>query len=200
MFVQVIQAKVKDEDGLRAALDSWQEELQPGAPGWLGTTAGVTDDGRFIALARFDSAASAEANSNRPEQGEWFERVAQNFDGEPDFLNCENVIEWLGGGSDDAGFVQVMRGQSDDIARVNDLMTRHDDVVQQGRPDILGGLMVHADDGRYVQAIYFRSEDEARSGEATEPPEEVRAEMEEGWKLMGDITYFDLKDPILRSP
>src|ERR671938_329097 len=99
MFVQVIQAKVKDEDGLRAALDSWQQDLQPGASGWLGTTAGVTDDGRFIALARFESAEAAKANSERPEQGEWFGRVAQNFDGEPYFLDCDAVTELLDGAS-----------------------------------------------------------------------------------------------------
>jgi hypothetical protein len=79
-------------------------------------------------------------------------------------------------------------------------MTRHDDVVREGRPDIIGGLMLHTDDGRFVQAIYFRSEEDARKGEATEPPAEVRAELEEGWKLMGDVTYFDIKDPILVSP
>jgi len=200
MFVQVIQAKVKDADGLRAALDNWQEDLQPGASGWLGTTGGVTEDGRFIALARFESAEAARANSERPEQGEWFARVAANFDGEADFLDSDKVTEWLGGGSDDAGFVQVMRGRSDDVERMEALMSRHDAVIQEGRPDIIGGLMVHTDDGSYVQAVYFRSEDAARDGEATEPPDEVRAEMEEGWKLMGDVTYFDLKDPILRSP
>jgi hypothetical protein len=200
MFIQVIQAKVGDAEGLRAALDSWHEKLQPGASGWLGTTAGITDDGRFIALARFESTEAAQANSERPEQGEWFAEVANNFDGEPEFLDSDKVTEWLGGGSDDAGFVQIMRGRSDDAERMEALMSRHDEVVREGRPDIIGGLMLHADDGRYVHTIYFRSEGEARSGEATEPPEEIRAEMEEGWKLMGDVTYFDLRDPILRSP
>jgi hypothetical protein len=200
MFIQVIQAKVKDEAGLRAALDGWRDRLQAGATGYLGTTAGITEDGTFIALARFDSAVAAKANSDRPEQGEWWSEVEKNLDGAADFFDSDQVTVWLDGGSDDAGFVQIMRGRSDDVERMEGLMRQHDDVVRKGRPDIIGGLMIHADDGRYVQAIYFRSEEEARKGEATEPPEEVRGAMEEGWKLMGDVTFFDLRDPILVSP
>ena len=200
MFIQVIQAKVKDGDGLRAALDSWQDELQPGASGWLGTTAGITEDGRFIALARFESAEAAQTNSERPEQGEWFGRVAQNFDGEPEFMNCDNVQVMLDGGSDDAVFVQVMRGNSEDVARMHSLFASHSDELRSARPEIIGGLLLDAGDGRYVDAIYFRSEESARSGEATEPPDSVRADLEEGMRLQGDATYFDLKDPILRSP
>ena len=200
MFIQVIEAKTDDEAALRRTMDRWQEELKPGAIGYLGTTAGITDDGRFIALARFESEDAAKANSDRPEQGAWFADMAKCFDGEPTFLNCADVRVWLDGGSDDAGFVQIMRGRSDDVARMHDLMTTHDAEIREGRPDIIGGLLLDAGDGRYVDAIYFRSEEAAREGEAKEPPEEIRAEMEEGWKLMGDITYFDLHDPVLESP
>jgi hypothetical protein len=200
MFIQVIQAKVADEAGLRSTLERWREELLPGATGYLGTTAGITDDGTFIALARFESTEAAQANSDRPEQGAWWADVEKNFDGAAGFADFDNVTPWLDGGSDDAGFVQIMRGHSEDAARMHDVMSRHDEVVREGRPDIIGGLMAHDDDGDYVDAIYFRSEEAARTGEATEPPEEVRAEMEEGWKLMGEVTYFDLKDPILLSP
>jgi len=40
MFIQVIQGKVADAEGLRAAMDRWGRDLQPGATGWLGTTGG----------------------------------------------------------------------------------------------------------------------------------------------------------------
>ena len=59
MFVQVIQGQVSDPEQARAALDRWARELAPGAGGWLGSTAGVTEDGRFIALARFESEEAA---------------------------------------------------------------------------------------------------------------------------------------------
>jgi hypothetical protein len=55
VFVQVIRGQVDDAAAVRAAMDRWAAELAPGAIGWLGSTAGVTEDGRFIALARFEA-------------------------------------------------------------------------------------------------------------------------------------------------
>ena len=57
MFVQVIQGNVSDAARVRALLDRWVAEVAPGAVGWLGSTSGVTDDGRLVALLevlRFD--------------------------------------------------------------------------------------------------------------------------------------------------
>ena len=66
MFVQVIQGKVSDAAAVRARMDTWMKELAAGADGWLGSTAGVTDDGDFVALARFESEEAARRNSDRP--------------------------------------------------------------------------------------------------------------------------------------
>jgi hypothetical protein len=200
MFIQVIQAKVADAAGLRSSLDTWRDRLMPGAVGYLGTTAGITDDGTFIALARFESADAAKANSERPEQGEWFAEIEKSLDGPAEFLDCDNVEVWLDGGSDDAGFVQIMRGRSDDVTRMHQLFNTHIDELREARPEIIGGLMLDAGDGRYVDAIYFKSEAAAREGEQKEPPEDVRADLDEGMRLMGEVTYFDLRDPILVSP
>ena len=59
MFVQVIQGRTGKPEEIHAALERWRTELAPGAAGWLGSTGGVTDDGRLIALARFESADAA---------------------------------------------------------------------------------------------------------------------------------------------
>lgn len=200
MFIQVIQAKVNDEAGLRASLDRWTKELQPGAAGYLGTTAGVTDDGTFIALARFESAQAARANSDRPEQGEWWAEAEKNLDGPVDFLDADDVQTVLDGGSDEAGFVQVMRGRSEDVARMHELFSGHADEIRQARPDIIGALLLDGGDGRWVNAIYFTSEQAAREGEQKEPPEHVRADMEANAQLAGEVTYLDLRNPILISP
>src|SRR5207302_285085 len=124
MFIQVIQGKVADEAGLQRQMDRWNEQLMPGAieRGYLGSTSGATDDGTFIALARFDSADAARANSERPEQGEWWAETAKCFDGEVMFMDCDGVQTWLAGGSDDAGFVQIMEGRSSDVAQMHELM------------------------------------------------------------------------------
>src|SRR5207237_10431022 len=99
---------VGDLEGLQAQLAAWTSDLQPGADGWLGTTAGVTADGTFIAVVRFESLEAAKANSDRPEQGAWWEKTAATFDGDVRFTDCPDVDIFGAGGSDDAGFVQIM--------------------------------------------------------------------------------------------
>src|SRR3954467_11288136 len=114
MFAQVIQGRTSAPDGGRAAMDRWVQELQPGSVGWLGSTVGVTDDGRFIAVARFESAEAAERNSRRPEQGRGGEGASRLFDGEVTFRDSEDVTIDLPGDPDGAGFVQVMQGRVTD--------------------------------------------------------------------------------------
>jgi hypothetical protein len=200
MFIQVIQGKAKDVEGLRRLLDRWRAELMPGAVGYLGTTSGLADDGTFVALARFESPDAARANSERAEQGAWWAEMEKCFDGPVTFLDCADVQPWLDGGSDDAHFVQILEGRSDDVPRMHELMNRHSAEVHEGRPEIIGGLMMDAGDGRFVDAIYFTSEDEARQGERKDMPEGMRADMEEGMRLMGEVTYLDLHEPVLVSP
>ena len=85
MFVQVIQGRVGDVGAAKAQLETWKSDLAPGATGWLGSTGGVTADGRMVALVRFDSEDAARRNSERPEQGAWWDGMAACFDGEPTF-------------------------------------------------------------------------------------------------------------------
>ena len=140
MFVQVIQGKVKDPEQAHAALDRWSAELAAGATGWLGSTAGVTEDGTFLATARFESEDAARANSERPEQDRWWSETSQLFSGEPTFLESTEVDVDLQGDPDRAGFVQVIQGRTSDPARARELMSEGPDDWSSFRPDILGSL------------------------------------------------------------
>jgi hypothetical protein len=44
----------------------------------------LTDDGRFIALARFESEEAARRNTDRPEQDRWWTEIAKLFTGAAD--------------------------------------------------------------------------------------------------------------------
>ncbi len=112
MFVQVIRGHVSDAAQVRAQLDKWQSEVAPGAEGWLGSTSGVTDDGEVVALVRFKSAEAASQNSDRPEQGTWWQEMARLFTDEPVFHNSTSVEVDTPGDPSQAGFVQVMQGRS----------------------------------------------------------------------------------------
>jgi cob(I)alamin adenosyltransferase len=68
MFIQIIQGKCSREDEMRAAIDRWQAELEPGTEGWLGGTYGFTDE------------ATARANESREMPAEMRERMEQMQD------------------------------------------------------------------------------------------------------------------------
>lgn len=202
MFAQVIQGRTSDPEGLRAATERWMADLQSGAVGWLGSTAGVTDDGRAIAVVRFESVEAAGRNVQRPEQTAWWEETRRLFDGDVDFQDSEDVSAEMVGDLDRAGFVQVMSGQVTDPVRAREVMAHFSqDAMAQLRPDILGSLMIGHDEGRWTRVLYFTTEAAAREGESKEPPPEFRAIMDELTRLsVGEPTFLDLRTPILTSP
>ncbi len=199
MFVQMITADVADAEGLSRQQDTWEKELRPGAEGFLGSTSGVTEDGRLIVVARFESKEAAQRNGDRPEQGAWWaetEKTLQNVN----FQNSEKVVAMGGGGSNDAGFVQVMRGRVLDAAKLDELLTRMGEfeaAMASHRPDVIGDLTVIHADGSYSDVIYFTSEAEARANEAKEPPPEMQAMFEEWMSAATVDEYLDLKSPRL---
>ena len=199
MFIQVFQGKVADEAGLQRCMDRWMRELQPGAEGFLGTTAGTPEDGTYVALARFESEAAARRNSDRPEQAAWWAETQKCFEGEVSFIDCANVTPWLGGGSDQAGFVQIMEGHSHDAARMLTLLTGASDRIHEVRPEIMGGMFGTYGDGGYVEAIYFTSEAEARDQEKMAMPDDLRSLFAEEQQLAGEVTYYNLHHPMLVS-
>ena len=83
MVVQIMEGRCNDAEAMKRQGEKWDAELRPGAKGYLGVTAGVTDDGRSISIVRFESEEAARANSDRPEQGEWWAETEKLFDGTP---------------------------------------------------------------------------------------------------------------------
>ena len=195
MFIQVIQGRCGDADRLKKQLDLWEQTVAPGADGWLGSTSGVTDDGTSVGVVRFDSRESADRNSARPEQDAWWRETSSCFDGDVTFTDYDDALEWLGGGSDDAGFVQVMRGKVADAEGFRAFSRQPMDGLSDMRPEILGGTVAIADDGDFTQTIYFTSEAEAREGEKKPMPAEVEAELQSAMGDMSDISYYDLRNP-----
>lgn len=202
MFVQVIQGQVSDRAELRDAFDQWARNLAPSAPGWLGATAGITAGGEFIALVRFEDAEHAQRNSQRPEQHQWWMETSKLFAGGATFHDCTDVDVFLQGGSDRAGFVQVLQGRANDPARLRSLTHRHEDTLHAFRPDIIGGTVaIHGNGtGQFTEAVYFTSEAEAREGERKTPPSELRELFDEEQGLYSDLRYLDLTEPWLYSP
>jgi quinol monooxygenase YgiN len=195
MFVQVIKGRTNDAEGLQRQADRWMAEVRPDAVGYLGGTFGIADDGTFIVIARFEDESAATANSQRAEQQAWWETTAAYIDGEPTFRESSDVTTMFEGGSDDAGFVQVMEGTVTDRAKAEAWETP--DMLAQlraARPDLIGGLRVWLADGAFVEAAYFTSEEEARKGESSA---DFTGPQQEYTELFGEMTFTDLRHPQL---
>jgi CIC family chloride channel protein len=195
MFVQMISGKALDRDAVHHLAERWEQVLHPGAIGFLGSTIGTTDDGRFFVMARFESADAASRNSQRPEQDAWWSEIEQVVDGAV-FHNCSRVTTLFGGGKDDAGFVQVMQGRIKDRAKADDFFSRTADVeamLRQVRPDVVGEVIALDDDGdSYTDVVYFSSLAEARANEAKEMPPEALDMMQEMESTIEVTDFLDL--------
>jgi hypothetical protein len=199
MFIQVIQGRVRDEERLRAGMDRWLEELAPNAEGWLGGTYGITDDGMFVATVRFSSMEAAQRNSQRSEQDAWWREMSECFEGEVTFHDCTDVMMFLGGGSDDAGFVQVIQGKVRDRDRMHSLIEQTDSILASERPEIIGGTIAIDDDGIMTETVAFTNEPEAREGERRELSAMARQLIQEEMSLLEDVHYLDLHSPWFAS-
>lgn len=200
MFVQVIRGHVGDREELTKQLDLWTQNLMPQAEGFLGSTGGITDDGVFITLARFESEEAARRNSDRPEQGEWWSETEKHFDGPVTFHDCREVDFFLDGGSDDAGFVQILEGRATDRDRLREIWTTGAPRLSDHRPDIIGGIVGwHTDSDGFTEAVYFTSEAAAREGESTPRPPDIQTWFENWQQFVSDLGFYDLRQPILVS-
>lgn len=196
MFVQVIQARTADADGLRHQMERWEADLRPGAPGFLGSTSGVTDDGRMIAIIRFASAGDAHRNAERPEQSAWWSDTEQCLE-DVTFADTEDVQTVLGGGSNDAGFVQVIQGRATDEPALRALVHEIERLAPEHRPDILGAGMAWHGDGRFTEIVWFTSEADARAAEARGVDEDLREKFAAWETGTEDLVFWDLHDPWL---
>lgn len=195
MFVQVIEGPVRETDAFHDQLDRWKRDLGDAAPGWLGTTAGVTREGTGLIAARFRSRGMAQTNADRPEQQRWWSETAAYFADLPSFTDYDDVTYFRAGGTDDATFVQVVRGTVNDPATARALFM--EGIPDLERPEVLGGAAGILPDGSYTMIVFFTSEAEARVGEAAQE-DSLTAQLQ----ALHDTPprYLDLTDPWRWTP
>ena len=195
MFIQIIQGKCSRQQECRDMGERWLRELAPGADGWLGGTYGFTDDDQFMAIVRFESRDAADRNGARPEQGAWWAEMEKLFDGPVEFHDADDVTLMMDGGSDEAGFVQIIRGKVEDPATLKAMITDTEQLHKM-RPDILGGTLAIEEDGTFTETVAFSDEESARTGEQVPMPDDVRRAME---SAIRDVSYVDLHHPWFAS-
>ena len=195
MFGQVIQGHTSDPTGVRQAMGRWVRS--PGAAGWVGITAGVTDDGEFIAVLQFDSEDAARANSDGREQDRRWADICAALDGEVTVRNGMRTEVFLAGDLGQAGFVQVVQGRVSDVDRARERMHALQEALKVHLPGLLGSVTVELGAGRFTRALYFSTEDEARAGERQMPPEMRARDQEARHLVVGPLEFLDLREPWL---
>jgi hypothetical protein len=201
MFIQIIQGRATNPPGIRRDLGRWQRQLAADADGWLGSTAGITDDGWSITVVRFASQAQACRNRARPEQRAWWRDAAQHL-ARVVVHDAAKVHTFGPGGADRAGFVQVTQGHRDELEGMAAPGRDQEEVLAREAPHILGMTVAeHADrPGDFTQLVYFTCEQDARRFDPGPPVEAEEPAQEERRRLITDLRCFDLRDPQLLSP
>lgn len=203
MFVQVIQGQVSDPQAVRATADRWQD-LNLGAHGWLGSTYGVTDDGAFVAVLRFESAEAAERNMARPAHQAWWQEMETHFNGSVRLRDCPDVMVLGRGGSDEAKFVQVIQGcmviTRERVHALAQQAEQFTTLVSDYRPELIGATRAIDDEGYLTETVAFTSEAEARDGERREPPPELKQLLEGEMSMLKDMRFLELRQPWFASP
>jgi hypothetical protein len=192
VFLQVFRARVAEPGPVHESHDRWAGALQ-GDPGWLGTTAGVTDDGEAFTLARFASADAARS----PARDAWWSEMSALSTEPVNCQDCGEVITQLHGDSPDAGFVQVLQGRVADLERLEHALEIASPWEADARTDIIGGLLALHGDGHFTQAVYFTSEAAAREGEARATPPPETGEID---ALVSELAFYDLRNPWAYAP
>ena len=189
----MVEGACTHEDDMQMLVDDWCTRMAD-EPGWLGGTYGFTDSGRFLGIVRYESRAAWTECCSAADAGMWWAAAEEVFDAMPEIHESEDVTMMFDGGSDDAGFVQVMRGQVGNPDKLRRILTDQDmtSMLHQARPEILGATLMMEDDGSFTETIAFTDEDSARRGESMEMPAEVAADLQEA---MAEVAYYDLHKP-----
>ena len=119
------------------------------------------------------------------------------FDGDVRFTDSDDVDSFLAGGSDEAGFVQVMKGYGTDHDQMHSLDR------SSKRTPRRSGLICSAASAcgpdRTATSRLPTSRASARlvEGESKEPPAELAAQMGDFQALMANVEFIDRRDPWL---
>lgn len=198
MFAQFIAARTSDREAYNEHIRRWYQEQSSQAEGWLLGVGGVTARGESLMLILFESEEQARRNSDRPEQGHWWQALLTCLEGAPEVIDSAAVDRYGSGDLMQAGFVQFIRAQVSDQERMRSMSQEMAGDMLELRPDILGGITLWYPGGS-VDVVGFTSEAEARQGEQRQIP----ADFEEKWgeisSLMSDMRYYDMAQPVLMS-
>ena len=98
MYGTVAITKVKSgrEQAVKDWMDRWWRERKPNVPGAVSSTLyrSDSDPSQLMVAVVFDSQEQYRANAEDPEQDRWFQQLAENFEGEPQWMDGEVLAHY----------------------------------------------------------------------------------------------------------
>ena len=95
MFIQLFEGATDDPEGLLAVLEEWSSDAIGAGTALQGEMSRDGEDpSRFVVLVHFESAESAQENSDRPETGEYAQLFSALCTDGPHFRNLSVVGSW----------------------------------------------------------------------------------------------------------
>jgi len=96
MFVQVIRFRTQRIEEIRALIQEYEQQTDRPSTAPIGSEVLQikADPNSYMVLARFSSAEAARENSARPQTNEWFRKFSALLEGQPEFMDTEQVYEF----------------------------------------------------------------------------------------------------------
>ena len=199
MFLLVLSGRVADPVETRVRWEAWQREVAPRTPGWLGDTGGISESGEFVALVRFQTEGTAARAFTPRDDAAWWHDFAGLFVEGISIDGASEIDAFARGDFEDAGCVQFIRGQTSQVAEVRELNAAIQAKVREACPDIIADVVAWHGDGRFTEAVYFISEEEARRAEKSRPSH--LRELSDRWATrVSDERFVGAIDPMHASP
>jgi hypothetical protein len=198
MFVFTVECRTTAADIAHEHVRRWHADVEARAVGWLGNTAGVSTDGDFIMLLRFESEEAAYITSDLPEYEQWWRTFASFLDTKPVFKGSTSVMGILSGGSDDATAVRITKGHSE-ATRLRDSIRRLESLTPEERATIIGGIVAWHDRDRFTEALYLTSQDLPRFRQRRTARTPLSRFLDDHEAIILDRSEMDLYRPWLVS-
>lgn len=200
MWIRIARGKTAEPAKLKALVETFTTDPEGLPAGSLGVTFGFAKDGTAVVSSRFESKAAGEAWFSSDQFKARLEKITALGTEITDEFRSDDVVVFGKGGSDDAGFVQVMTGNTSDRAKYEQISNTLDEFLTKERPDVIGGITAFGDNGRYFDVVYFTNEADARVGEKKElsaGAQEILGQLE---SITSDVEFIDLTDVVTASP
>jgi hypothetical protein len=197
LFVSIIEGNALATALLRNAWEQLQTALSAGE-GWIRSAGGVDGSGHFTGLICLSSSQAWSEMVKTAEVRLWLGNVTAHLHA-PSSVESSQASVLIDPGHEPVGFLQFIRARTSDVERFTAVNDAFQVEVRSHRPDVVGSFIAWLEGDRFIEAVLFTSEQDARDSESREFPGGIEGLFGELMQLTQDIEYRDVREPWLAT-